>query len=56
MTNEELLQRPIIELEMIKMLLTLNHDEEALNLLLDRLNEVNQIIKQLENDIENDKI
>ena len=56
MTDKELLQRHYIERKMLNILLTKELDEETLNLFLDRLIEVKRIIKQLETDINNDKI
>ena len=55
MRNEELRLRLQIELDMLKILLTETRDQETLDLLLDRFNEVKRVLAAIEKDIDNDK-
>jgi hypothetical protein len=58
MTNQDLLWRHLIEREMLEIMITeAANDEDTLNLLLDRYNEVKRVIYNLEQKIkkENDK-
>ena len=54
MEKQELLQRFLVEKEMLKILISASaKDELTLNLLLDRYNDVLKMIEQLEKDIKN---
>ena len=53
MRKEELRLRLQIELDMLKILLTETRDQETLDLLLDRFNEVKRVLAAIEKD--NDK-
>ena len=55
MRKEELRLRLQIELDMLKILLTETRDQETLDLLLDRFNEVKRVLAAIEKDIDNDK-
>ena len=56
MTKQELRLRHLQEKEMLKILISFSaHDEEILNLLLERFKEVVKILEKLEKDIENEK-
>ena len=58
MTNQDLLWRHLIERDMLEIMITeAANDEDTLNLLLDRYNEVKRVIYNLEQKIkkENDK-
>ena len=56
MDKKELLERHYIELQMLEILISRpQNDEEVVNLLLDRFNEVKKVIERLENEIKKDK-
>jgi hypothetical protein len=51
-----LLERHYIELQMLEILISRpQNDEEIVNLLLDRFNEVKKVIERLEKEVKNDK-
>jgi hypothetical protein len=55
MTNQELLWRHLIERDMLEIMITeAASDEELLNLLLDRYNDVKRVIFQLKQKIKED--